>query len=534
MANSLEALGRIQTLWAPRASQIARSEMAKFIASVGGSVIDYRSFHAWSASDLEGFWGALWTYARIVGRRGGEIVRPHHSGDPGLTVFFPKAKLNLAENILRGSGNRAALKFVSQGGSQSVLTIEDLRRETSRLSDGLSQAGVGPGDVVVSTLRNSPERIIAFLACAACGAVWAQLPGGASAQSARQMIGRLNGRAVFADAADSELLSAGKNLMPENSQPDPGPIVVVGDLVGHDTESRATPWASFGKAGVKPEYQRIGFNDPAVILFDCDDEKAEPVLHSVGGTLLTHLKEHILHGDLKEGDVIVGLGDHNSRLWLWHVSAMACGAMLVLADSGEPSDSGHVWSVVEACEATHTTISSSALAVLRGSNDSPSAQFQLRSLRTLFLIGDVSDVTLFDWVYSHISPDVLVCPLAGSEQIMANYFIGSPLHPVRRGEYSALALGMALYVVDDRGRPIIAHPGELVCCEAFPTMPLDQPFGDAGAATGAMNIGRSALITCYGAGILPASERRAETPLQRTEDKLARQNSAVSVIARQA
>ncbi|WP_419908332.1 AMP-binding protein [Hoeflea sp.] len=530
MPDALTALGRMQTLWAPRASQIARSEIAKFIASVGGSVVDYKSFHAWSASDIEGFWGSLWDYARIIGSRGSETIRRDPSGDPGLTLFFPGARLNVAENLLRDPGDRIAACYLDAGGGNAPLTIDDLRLQVARVCDGLVQSGIGPGDVVVSTLPGGQERLIAYLACLARGAAWAQIPDDTTADEAANLIAGVNGKILFADASCAALISAAAGLeaQPGNETAQLACLVAVGEPLPGPSKWPIRAWDSFGDAGAELEFQRIAFNDPAVILFEDVAGVPESVTHSAGGLLITHLKEHRLHGDVKKGDIVLSMNVSDPRLWLWQISVMASGAVAAFLDGGSSASFNELRSATERLQATHLILDP---ATMNKPGDALAAQLSLPdSLRVLFLADEVHDTTFFDRIYTEVVDDIMLCPMAGSPRFLANFFAGSPLHPVRRGEYSALALGMALHVLDNGGRPVVAKTGELVCCEAFPTMPKARPFGEHGTMSGGLPIGRRAQITCYGSGVLspPARDGGSQVQQQRTHVKT-KQSDAASV-----
>lgn len=492
MPDVLTSLGRRQTLWAPRASQIACSEIAKFIASIGGSVVDYKSFHAWSASDLEGFWGALWDYMRIIGYRGNETVMRDPSGDPGLTVFFPKAKVNVAENILRGPDNRGAAHFMSAAGVQTSLSTGELKTQVARISDGLLLSGVESGDVVVSTLPIGSERLVAYLACLACGAVWAQLPNNADPDATAKLIGRIGGKLLFANASDPVLVSAADHL---------ACAVAAGGQHSDHLRGAVHEWGSFGNSKSKLCYQRIGFNDPAVILFENALGTVDAITHSAGGMLITHLKEHRLHGDVKENDILLSMELDDPRLWLWQVSAMACGAETVFLDD-ETYDLSLLQTIAQNLQVTHLVADPTKLQMTADRPGQVAATRIPESVRVVFFAGEVLDPKLFDRIYKELGDNIMLCPMAGSSRHLAHYFAGSPLHPVRRGEYSALALGMALHVLDEGGRPIVARTGKLVCSEAFPTMPKRTPFGSHGPASGGLPIGRLAQITCYGSAML--------------------------------
>lgn len=530
MSDALTALGRMQTLWAPRASQIARSEIAKFIASVGGSVVDYKSFHAWSASDLEGFWGSLWDYAGIIGNRGTETVRRHPSGDPGLTVFFPQAKINVAENILRDPVDRIAAHFATAEGMQTSLTTGELRAQSARVCDGLMQSGIGRGDVVVSTLPVGKERLVGYLACLARGAVWAQIPGNTEPDELVELIRRINGKVLFCDASDPALLSPGTGRDSGAAADQPRCAVVVGESLTDRPQYPVQEWDSFGRSDARLVYQRIAFNDPAVILFEDPAGTGEVITHSAGGMLITHLKEHRLHGDIKKGDILLGMNHDDPRLWLWQVSAIASGAATAFLEGEVLFDLQTLQRVAENLQATHLVIDPATVEVPRSLATGVAENRFPESVRALFFAGEVPDATLFDRIYTEFADDIMLCPMAGSSKYLANYFAGSPLHPVRRGEYSALALGMALHVLDEGGRPIVARTGELVCCEAFPTMPKSTPFGGHGPASGGLPIGRLAQITCYGSGVLcPAATDDGAVPHEMPERINTKQSDHASV-----
>lgn len=470
-----------EILWAPADSDAGESALARFARRCGFDPDDYDGMHRWSTSDPGAFWSAVWDFAGIVGEKGEtafSVDQPHRMTG---ACFFPDGRLNLAENLLRVCGDgTVVLETDEQGGSRSV-SADELRSEVARISRGLRQAGVEPGDRVGVILPNRLENLVTLLATAAVGAVWTSCSPDFGAAAILDRIGQTRPKILIVqpqfryggrDHDTSDRLEQIVASMPELQR-----VVTVGKgTIAAD--KIVSVYSEFGTAGPL-EFTPVGFNDPVYILYTSGTTgRPKAIVHRTGGVLLQQVKEHLLHGDVRPQDRFLWYTNTAWMMYHWLVAALACEATVVLYD-GAPIlktanglDCTPLWRVAERHRLTHLGISPKYLATLADNGFKPGRQFDLSSLRWLMSAGSPVAPHQYDWIYDAIKPDLGFASISGGTEIMGCFLLGSPLHPVRRGMLTVKALGLAVNVFDERNAPVIGRSGELVCTEPFPSMPL--------------------------------------------------------------
>ena len=157
-------------LWQPSAERRENANITRFMQRVcsvyGISITDYAALYQWSIKNSTNFWDLLWQFADTIAERKGEVVLLHEDLMPGA-VWFPDARLNYAENLLRHYDKRHfAISFYNENGEARQLTYQDLYSQVSQLAQALRNDGIRAGDSVVGVLPNIPETIIAMLASA--------------------------------------------------------------------------------------------------------------------------------------------------------------------------------------------------------------------------------------------------------------------------------------------------------------------------------------------------------------------------------
>jgi acetoacetyl-CoA synthetase len=539
MIEAAAAMGRTETLWSPRASQIARSELAKFIASTGGSVMDYATFHAWSTSDLEGFWGALWSYANVIGYRGKATLGRGNDQYFRETTFFPEARINLTENLLNGDAERAALKILTSSGSLRTFSNHQLLESVRRVAAGLKQAGIKPGDVICADLPNQEQRVTACLACLSVGAVWAHLPKEQIPDKAVAQLAALQPKLAFFTSEEDAGAPAGNLKQLIEIAPSFHTLVTGAGTGPSDTSKgvASLQWEYFEQCAPAEKEERFPFDHPAVVYVDA--RKSDPCvwMHSTGGVLLTHVKEHLLHGDIKRSDIFIAIGDRTPEEWMWDLSSLACAQTLVLCEASESVGHEAVWRSVESTGATHLAVGAQHIGEMASLDYAPNAHANLERLRAVFVDRGTLPPKLYDWIRQQIGSRAMLSPSVGDTATLAKLFLGSPLHPVRRGQFPARALGMALHIIDDRNAPVIARQGDLVCSEAFPSMPITTLASKEGIECrlhrhpGFWSTALRAKLTAYGSGVsiepdngrisLSAPDLQSGKPLERLASSVA-------------
>jgi acetoacetyl-CoA synthetase len=467
-------------LWTPPASAFETAAMARFARQLGVDPADYGTLHRLSVADPGRFWSALWDFCGVPGDKGGTAFVPDEAAWMTGARFFPEARLNLAEVLLQGPGEAVVVIAADEAGGERRLTRAELRAEVGRVAAGLRAAGVVPGDRVAGVLPNDAGALVALLASLSVGAVWTSCSPDFGTAAIVDRIGQVEPKVLFAAPLyryGGKSHDIGARIADVCAQvPSIARVVVCGDgaLPGGEGE----PFSDFGQEA-QPVYAPLPFDHPAYILYTSGTTGApKAIVHRAGGVLLQHLKEHVLHGDVRPGDRVIWYTNTAWMMYHWMISALAAGAAVVLYD-GAPILKGAgglncapLWDLAERAGVTHLGTSPKYLATLQAEGYKPGARHDLSALRALMVCGAPCLSHQFDWAYEAVKRDMMFASISGGTEILGCFLIGSPLHPVRRGELTVPALGHAVQVLDERGAPVIGRRGELVCTEPFPSMPL--------------------------------------------------------------
>ena len=483
-----------QPLWTPSAERVAGANLSVFTARVAArhhlALADYAALREWSIAEPGAFWSDLWDYAGVIAETRGEHALVEGARMPGAR-FFPDARLNFAENLLRRRDRAPAIRFRGEDCVQRALSYAELYEQVSRLAQVLRGYGVGVGDRVAGYLPNLPEAVIAMLATTAIGAVWSSASPDFGVQGVLDRFGQIGPKVLI--AADGYFYG-GKAF--------DGLEKLRGVLAGLPTVERTilTPYTTDrpnltglpntvlwdeALAGCEPApiaFERLPFNHPIYILYSSGTTGVPTCrVPGAGGTRLQHLKEHRLHCDIKPGDRVFYYTTLGWMMWNWLVSALASEATLLLYDGSPFHPSGTVlFDFAEAEGMTLFGTSAKYLDALHKHGYHPGHTHKLATLRTITSTGSPLAPESFDYVYRSIKSDVHLASIAGGTDLISCFMLGVPTQPVWRGEIQARGLGMAVEVLDEQGRPVRGEKGELVCTRPFPSMPVgfwDDPEG---------------------------------------------------------
>jgi acetoacetyl-CoA synthetase len=483
--------------WRPSAERIASSHLSRFTALAAASssapacgadpVESYAALHAWSLREPADFWDVLWRYADVIGERG---VQTLEAGDqlPGAR-WFSDSRLNYAENLLAGPGDEQVLIALDEAGVRRCHTRGQLRRDVRAAAAGLTRLGVRRGDVVAGFVANSPEALIAMLATAWLGAIWTSTSPDFGAAGVIDRFGQTGARVLIATAAchyagrQHDCAATIGHVADELTSLEHVVLIAAAAPLTTRRAVAHSRWEQLLASDplAAPEPLRQEFAAPLFILYSSGTTgKPKAIIHGAGGTLLQHLKEHLLHTDIRAGDCVFYYTTCGWMMWNWLVSALASRAVVLLYD-GSPAHpaTDTLWRIAAEERVTAFGTSPRYLAMLEKEGIRPREHFDLAALRTLLSTGAPLSPNQFAFVHEAIKPDVHLASISGGTDIVSCFCLGVPWLPVRRGELQAAGLGMAADVVNDEGRSVVDEPGELVCRAAFPSMPLGF-LGDAG------------------------------------------------------
>jgi acetoacetyl-CoA synthetase len=501
-----------QPLWRPTPEEVAAQPLTRFADEAGRragrSLADYRALHAWSIEDRAGFWDLVWDFCGVIGDKGG---RPLIDGDamPGAR-FFPDARLNFAENLLRRADAGEAIVFRGEDGATARVSWGELAALVSRLQQFLSAAGVVAGDRVAGYLPNIPEAIAAALATASLGAVWSAASPDFGADGVVDRFGQISPKVLFAvdgyRYAGKEIDLADRLRAVAGRLPGLERIVVVPFLGKADVTAAALPEAESLEAALTPfpaapvHFRRMPFSHPLYILFSSGTTGVPKcIVHSAGGTLLQHLKEHMLHSGIVAGDRVFYFTTLGWMMWNWLVSALAQGATVMLFD-GAPTypRAAALFDYASAERFTFFGTSAKFIDGARKAGLRPNETHDLSSLRTIASTGSPLAPGSFEYVYDAVKREVHLASISGGTDIVSCFVLGVPTEPVWRGEIQGPGLGMAVDVFDETGRPRDRGKGELVCTRPFPSMPAGFWNDPDGAKYRAAYFERFPGVWCHG------------------------------------
>jgi len=442
----------------------------------------YFELYDWSITQIPDFWAAVWDFVGIKASKPYQTVVEDLSVFPG-TKWFPGAELNFAENLLRYRDNNIAFIFKCETKPSVYITYEELYRTVARLADALRKAGVKKGDRVVAYMPNMPETAIAMLAATSLGATWASCGSELGVQAVIDRFSQIEPKVLFTvdgylyKNKPFHMLADVKEVV--ESVPSLEKVIVV-PYVSEAPDVSSIPYSAaykdFLETGDANEiaFEQVPFDHPVYIMFSSGTtRKPKCMVQGVGGILINHLKELIIHADLKREDTIIYMTAPSWMMWNWLISALAVGSKVVLFD-GNPGypDLGTMWQLIDDEKITFFGTSATYINLLKAQGFKPKEKFSLASLKSIGQTGSALSADGFEFVYRHIKSDVHFNSLSGGTDINGCFVIGSPILPVYAGELQSPALGMKVKAYDEKGTPIFDRQGELVCEAPAPSMPL--------------------------------------------------------------
>ncbi|MGA8904341.1 MAG: acetoacetate--CoA ligase [Candidatus Bathyarchaeia archaeon] len=474
-----------ELLWAPSEERVSQANITRFIQLVnrkyGLKIESYRALYDWSVEGISEFWGAMWEFADIKASRRYHEVVDDLDRFPGAR-WFPGARLNFAENLLRHRDDHPAFMFKGETKRSARLTYSELYDQVSRLAMSLREIGVRPGDRVCAYMPNLIETAIAMLAATSLGAVWASCGAELGPTAVLDRLGQIEPKVLF--VADGYFYKGQVfNSLPNAEKVANGipsiERVIVTSYAGEGIEgggpSKFEAYDAFLSKDKKAEatFEQLPFDHPVYVMFSSGTTGKPKCMVQGPGVLLNHLKELLLHTDLRREDRISYISSPSWMMWNWLMSSLAVGATIVLYD-GNPNypDWGTMWKLAQDEKVTILGCSASYLNYLRSVEAKPGKSYDLASLREISQTGSSLSKEGFEWVYQEIKQDLHFNSISGGTDINGCFAGGSPILPVYAGELQAAGLGMKVKAYDEKGQPVLDREGELVCEAPSPSMPL--------------------------------------------------------------
>jgi acetoacetyl-CoA synthetase len=483
-----------ELLWKPTDEQIKKSNMHRFMKFINQTynqnIKEYASLYDWSIENISDFWAAFWDFADIIHSKGYDQVIDGPKKMPGAR-WFPGAELNFAENLLRYRDERVALIFKGEGQPSTRLTYAQLYDEVARLAKALKDLGIRPGDRVVGFMPNMPASMIAMLAATSMGATWSSCSPDFGIKGVLDRFGQIKPRVLFTangyffkgKALDSlerisnilkELPSIEKVVVVPYTEQEPN-ISAVANAV-HYQDFRSS------ESGLEIEFKQLPFEHPLYIMYSSGTTGLPKcMVQSAGGILVHHLKELMLHTDLKREDTIFYFTTCGWMMWNWLTSSLAVGASLVLYD-GNPfhPHPGALWEMAQNEKISVFGTSAGYIAALQSAGVKPGKSYDLKSIRAVLSTGSPLSIEGFEFIYAEVKSDLQLASISGGTDLNGCFALGNPVLPVYAGELQCRGLAMDVRAFDPLGNELIDQQGELVCCKPFPSMPIyfwDDPDG---------------------------------------------------------
>ena len=503
-------------LWTPSPERIAAANVTAFRLAAerrwGVALPDYEALHAWSVAQPEQFWTSVWegdgVGGGVIGTRGERVLVDGHRM-PGAK-WFPDARLNFAQNLLRSRDAHDAIVFWGEERVKNRLSHGELYRAVAHFAAALKEQGVVAGDRVAAYMPNLPETVVAMLAAASIGAIFTSASPDFGVQGVLDRFGQTEPKVLVAcdgyyyGGKTVDVLGKLGEIVAQ--LPSVKRVVVV-PYVHREHDLSHVPHARLYADFVAPfhfvddiEFAQLPFDHPLYIMYSSGTTGVPKcIVHCAGGALLQHLKEHKLHGDVKPGDRVFYFTTCGWMMWNWLVSALAAEATLLLYD-GSPfaGDNQILFDYADAEGMTHFGTSAKFLDAAAKFGLKPRETHRLGTVRAMMSTGSPLVAEGFDYVYRDIKADLQLSSISGGTDIISCFVLGSPVLPVWRGEIQCRGLGMAVDVWDDDGKPVRGEKGELVCSKPFPVMPIGFWNDADGSKYHAAYFDRFDNVWCHG------------------------------------
>jgi len=498
-------------MWQPTEVQINNSQMMDYMQLVnqkfGLSLKKYSQLYDWSIEKAEDFWESFWEYSQIIHHSPYSQVVDDLGKMPGAK-WFDGATLNFAENLLRYRDDKIAILFQGEDGTQSSLTYKELHDQVSGLAHSMREMGIVKKDRVAGFMPNIPEAIITMLATASIGAIWSSCSPDFGIKGVLDRFQQIEPKLIFAtdgylyNGKTIDCLSKLKKILVDLPSIKKTIIVPFAGDSNRNVIKNSMLWDDFlHKEFDDIIFEQLPFDHHLYIMYSSGTTGLpKSIVHSAGGTLIQHSKEHQLHTDLTRNDTTFYFTTCGWMMWNWLVSSLASGATLMLYDGSQfINDNDNIlFDFAEQEKFNFMGVSAKYLDTARNKELFPRETHNLESLKMILSTGSALSVDCFDYVYQKIKPKVCLSSISGGTDIVSCFVLGSPMLPVYRGELQTRGLGLSVEVWNDKGESVIDQKGELVCIKTFPSKPTGFWNDDDGNKYRQSYFDRYPNVWCHG------------------------------------
>ena len=471
----------MQALWTPAPDYVAQTRLAQFAHTAGFNVADYEALHDWSLRAPDAFWSQVWDFCGVLGHKGDIAFAPSdHIKD---CQFFPNGRVNFAENMLRDADDSLAIISIDEHGTRNELTRKGLYDLTSQIAAALKARGIGKGDCIAGFVPNTPQSIAIMLAVQSLGAIWSSCSPDFGLDGVKDRFGQIKPKLLFAANGyfyNGKIIDSRPVLAQIAQELKTVQQVVIWPFALEQADISNIPKAQSFSDFLAPhppqpiDFTPMGIRDAGFILFSSGTTgKPKCIVHSAGGLMLQHMKEHQLHGNITAGNRLFYFTTCGWMMWNWLVSALASKACLVLYD-GNPfyPTPERLFHLAQETGVTHFGTSAKAIDHAHKMGVVPREVANLTALRAVFSTGSPLAAENFEYVYRDWAADVHLASISGGTDICGCFIGGIPTRPVYAGEIQGPLLGMDARVFDENGQTVSEQAGELVCLNAHPSMPV--------------------------------------------------------------
>ena len=470
-----------EIIWKPSSESKDSSNLSRFIELVNQKhslsiKTEYQEIWNWSVNNVESFWSLIWDFSEVKGSKGAKISE--NLGEMPGAKFFPEARLNYAENLLRSADNSLAIEEFREDGFSNQLSRKELENKTLKMAGWLKSKGIKKGDRVCAYMPNCSETIITMLATSALGAIFSSCSSDFGIEGVIDRFEQIEPKILVATNGylyNGKLIDRVEEIKTISKRLTSLEHILIVEYVISPKDIDSFPnFNSVFQSDPIEKYILCDFNDPLYIVFSSGTTgKPKCIVHSIGGVLIQHAKEHLLHTNLSEKQKMFYFTTCGWMMWNWLVGSLFCRSSIILYE-GSPfyPNPEHLWEIAEKSELNVFGTSAKYIDALSKSNINPQRDFQLSNLRTICSTGSPLSPDGFDYILSNIKSDVQIASISGGTDLLSCFVLSNPISSVVKGEIQCRALGMDVDIFNENRESLIDQEGELVCKNPFPSMPL--------------------------------------------------------------